>query len=130
MQGNNASDRPALSSDGLRVVFSTAATNFSAADKTSTRDIYVKDVPTGALTLVSSTAAGVAGNDTSGGAVLSPAGDKVLFQSYASNFSAAAPSGGIYVKDLNSNVLTLIAAFPQLGAGWRCWKTISSQTTG
>ena len=116
-QANNVSDGPDLSADGSRLVFSSPATNLAVADTNRARDVFVKDLATGVLQLASTTAAGVVGDNTSSGAQLSAAGDRVVFQSFASNFSAAAPQGGIYVKDLTSGALTLITAFPSAGGG-------------
>ena len=106
-QGDNASDAPNLSGNGSRVAFSSAATNLSAADTNRSRDVYVKDLTTGVLRLASTTAAGAVGDDTSGGAVLSSAGERVLFQSFAANFSA--PRGGGTFVGFVSNATNLVA---------------------
>ncbi len=46
------------SGDGARVAFSSTSTNLGEGDTDSSEDIYVKDLTTGALTLVTTSDAG------------------------------------------------------------------------
>ena len=50
---NGTSDQPTLSADGSRVAFVSTATNLAAADTTPDPDVFVKDLPTGTVTLIS-----------------------------------------------------------------------------
>jgi Tol biopolymer transport system component len=49
--GNGTSFNPSLSRDGRKVVFSSQATNLSAADPDSISDLYLKDLDAGALSV-------------------------------------------------------------------------------
>ena len=52
----------AISADGRYVVFTAAATNLTPADTDATKDVYRKDMASGAVTLVSVNSAGVKAN--------------------------------------------------------------------
>ncbi|HTI32559.1 MAG TPA: hypothetical protein VL422_02715, partial [Miltoncostaea sp.] len=52
----------AISADGRYVVFAAAATNLTAADTDAAKDVYRKDMASGAVTLVSVNSAGVKAN--------------------------------------------------------------------
>ena len=84
-QGNGWSDRPVFSPDGTQVVFDSTATNLVPADTNSSSDVFVKDLKTGAISRVSTDAAGAQANGPSSAAVFSPDGTKVAFASLASN---------------------------------------------
>lgn len=117
VQGNGNSRYAEISADGTKVLFQSQATNFVANDTNGADDIFVKDLTTGAITLVSH---GVNGNvglgsatgstSVSQGAVFSPDATKVLFSSLArlvtedtDNFS------DIYLKDLVSGEMQLMS---------------------
>jgi hypothetical protein len=100
---------PSLSADGTKVAFSTHATNFDPGDTDIYTDVYVKDLTTGALSLVSTTAAGLKGNRDSGSPSLSADGTKLAFLSRATNLN---PGDGdtrsdVYVKNLVTGSLRL-----------------------
>jgi Tol biopolymer transport system component len=100
-----------LSADGTKVAFASSATNLDPADTDAIADVYVKDLVTGDITLVSTSDAGVKGNDNSAGfgPELSGDGTKVAFSSRATNLDPADTDGfdDVYVKDLTSGDLTL-----------------------
>lgn len=102
---------PSISSDGSTVGFDTFATNLVANVTTAIDEVYVKNLATGGLTLVSQTAAGVAANAGSENAALSANGTIVAFDSAATNFGLMAPAGvyEIYVKNLSTGTLTLVS---------------------
>lgn len=108
-KGNGYSVRPSISADGTKLVFDSIATNFDTADGDTNFDVYVKDLVTGHVDLVSVTPGGVKGNDASFGAVISPDGTRVAFNSLASNLDPADPDSltDVYVKDLITGELFL-----------------------
>lgn len=101
---------PFLSADGTRVGFASDDVNLDPADADDSFDSFVKDLATGDLTLVSTSAAGVKANNVSGRPSLSADGRKALFRSFATNLhpgKTIAGSASIYLKDLATGDLTL-----------------------
>ncbi len=102
--GNGFSVGGVFSPDGTRVLFSSDASNLVAGDTNFAQDLFVKDLTTGEVTLVSGTAAGVVGNSSSSGSVFSADGTRVLFGSNASNLVAGDTNftQDLFVKDLTT----------------------------
>jgi uncharacterized repeat protein (TIGR01451 family) len=100
--GNGESFGPSLSADGRLVAFSSTATNLHPADTDAEFDVYVKDLATGAVTLVSRAADGTKANARTTGGAISADGTRVALSTGATNLH---PSGspGAYVKDLVSD---------------------------
>jgi Tol biopolymer transport system component len=111
--GWNAS--PSISDDGTKVAFQTKARNLDPADTDFKYDIYVKDLATGELTLVSTSDAGVKGNEDSTNPWISGNGTKVAFESNATNLDPSDPDPGldVYVKDLTTGGITLACTSDQ-----------------
>ena len=109
--GNDASNNASFSADGLKVVFESTATNLVAGDSNQRRDIFVKDLLNGEVSLVSSSVSGVAGNANSSNGKLSADGRYVLFISQAGNLTDEGPSGGmdLFIKDLHTEAIERIA---------------------
>ncbi len=109
VKANQKNQSPTLSADGTRVAFESAANNLHPKDPDYLWDIYVKDLVTGELWLVSSTKSGVKGNMSSYNAQISGNGARVVFQTYAANLHAKDTDDrvDIYVKDLASGDLIL-----------------------
>jgi Ca2+-binding RTX toxin-like protein len=108
VKGNGASAFPVLSSDGKRVAFISLATNLDPADTDTDWDVYEKNLTTGDISLVTSTAAGVHGNQTNQAALsISGAGKLVAFSSNATNLDGDDTDKvqDIYVK--NSTTCTI-----------------------
>ena len=104
---------PSLSADGRYVAFSSLATTLSAEDDDFFRDVFVRDLATGATTLVSRGAGafGGPGNGDSFEPSLSGDGRFVAFSSRADNLS---PEGDdapedVYVRDLAVNAAVLVS---------------------
>jgi Tol biopolymer transport system component len=118
-KGNGYSVRPSISADGTKVVFDSTATNLDPADGDTNFDVYVKDLVTGAVDLVSMTVGGVKGNEASFGAAISPDGTRVAFNSQAANLDPADPDGftDVYVKDLITGKLLLASTSDQGATG-------------
>ena len=85
--GNGASDRPVLSADGGLVAFRSFADNLVAGDTNRACDIFVRNLATGAVQLLSRRA-GALGNAGSSRPLLSGAGGTLVFQSWASDLMA------------------------------------------
>lgn len=100
--GATGSRFPAISDDGRYVAFASAATNLVAGDVNNRSDIFVKDRSTGAVTLVSVTAAGVQADRDCVAPSISGMGRYVAFGSQSTNLGGAPPNGNhnLFLKDL------------------------------
>ncbi len=112
VKGNRVSSlnsAPAISGDGTKVVFETASTNLDPADADIDGDIYVKDLTSGELTLVSTSDSGAKGNLSSAQPAISADGWTVSFTSAATNLDPADSSTDqdIFIKDLVTDEVTL-----------------------
>lgn len=86
MMGNGASFDFSLSSDGRRIAFLTRATDLGPSDANGKDDVFVRDVTTGELKLISLNAAGTSTpNDASVRPRISADGSVVVFESRASD---------------------------------------------
>ncbi|MDN5000397.1 Calx-beta domain-containing protein [Bradyrhizobium sp. GCM10027634] len=87
---------PSVSADGRFAVFDTDQ-SLVPQDTNGVHDVYLTDLTTGAITLVSQTAAGVVGNGVSDAYENTPQisadGSEVLFETTASNISPGATAG-------------------------------------
>src|SRR6266702_859941 len=110
VQGNGNSMDFAFSPDGTKVAFDTSSSNLLST-ATHTQDIFVKDLTTGAVMLVSADASGVEGNGSSSWPVFSPDGTEVAFVSFSSNLAPGATSftAQVYVKNLLTGAVTLVS---------------------
>ncbi len=106
--GSSSSDS-SLSADGTRVAFRSDATNLDPADTDLTFDVYVKDLPTGNITLASTSDSGMKGDGASYEVSLSADGTRVAFRSEAANLDPADTDFilDVYVKDLATGDITL-----------------------
>ncbi len=110
--GNRPSRGPVFSPDGTKVAFSSAASDLGPTDTNNTSDIYIRDLSTGATTLLSMNAAGTgAGNQQSAAPVFSPDGTKVAFTSDASDLVPhdANETTDVFVRDLATDATTLVS---------------------
>ncbi len=100
VQSNGTSDSASLSADGSKLVFTSTASNLVAG--VSGQQVYIKDLHTGVVSLVSSSGSGTAGNGASTEAHISADGTKVVFTSAATNFTLLDVNGNtdVFVKDL------------------------------
>ena len=109
---NGHSDRGGISADGRSVVFSSEAANLSAEDADPTTDVFVRNLVTNTLTLVSRAggAGGAASNGFSAGKSISGDGSRVAFDSIATNLSSEDNDiQSSFVRDLQTNVLTYVS---------------------
>jgi ELWxxDGT repeat protein len=110
-QGNSGSWGPVFSPDGAKVVFYSEASNLVSGDTNSAYDNFVKNLGTGAITRVSTDAAGAQGNGTFLLSVFSPDGSKVALYSNASNLVSGDTNNAydIFVKDLVTGTITRVS---------------------
>jgi Tol biopolymer transport system component len=98
-----------MTANGRWVVFT--ASKLLAEDNTRDKsDVYIRDMLTGEVKLVSKTADGIQQNGYSSYASVTPDGRHVAFVSSATNLDAAVPysnQGHLYVKDLHTGALVL-----------------------
>src|SRR5690242_10950243 len=115
---NNSSQILMFSPDGTKVVFESAATNLIAAGANGHQHIFIKDLTTGAVTLVSMDANGIQGNGNSTDFTFSPDGTKVAFDSASTNLISGGTTGSqVFVKDLTTLAVTRVSADPNGIAG-------------
>jgi len=111
VQADGHSYEPAFAPDGARVVFTSYASNLVSDDFNEVSDVFVKNLSTGAVTRVSTNAAGEEADGYSSGAVFSPDGARVFFVSTATNLVAGDTNNAadIFVKDLFSGAIARVS---------------------
>ena len=109
----NLSGSPLFSADSSKVFFVSRSSNFAVGDTNNSDDIFVKDLNTGAISIVNAAADGAVGN--SGVNYLNNlrpfANDtRLMFMSNASNLVAGDTNGknDLFVKDLVTGKVTLV----------------------
>jgi Tol biopolymer transport system component len=110
--GDGNSLEPAISGDGRYVVFASRAKNLSSAAKAGKREIFVKDVKTGTVTLASRAdgAGGAAADGNSYDPWISGDGRYVAFASGAENLSSEDVAfNDVFVRDLLTGTTTLVS---------------------
>ncbi len=104
---------PAISGDGTKVAFTTAASNLGAGDLRGRTQVFVRDLKARTTTLVSrrSGSRGAIANEYSADPAISRDGRYVAFASAADNLAAASGSEGsrIYVRDLETQRTTAVS---------------------
>jgi Tol biopolymer transport system component len=110
VEADAACRRPSLSGDGRFVSFESAASNLVAGDTNQVRDVFVKDMLTGAVHRVSVSSTGAEGDSDSWLASITPDGRHVGFFSYASNLDPVDGDGlaGAFVHDTWTGVTRLV----------------------
>ena len=111
---NGNSRALSLSANGGKVAFQSTADNLSAAD-VATDDIFVRDLATGAVTLVSRRSntllgtPGAAADDVSTRPHISADGRWVAFASEADNLAGATYLESVFVRDLQTSRTELVS---------------------
>lgn len=105
----------ALSADGRYYVFMSNSCDVVSGDMNGTTDVFVRDLQTGATTLVSRTASGGTANSCSDAAVMSADGRFVAFQSTATDLDGTATSSAsgwrqVYRWDRYTGEIRLVSA--------------------
>jgi Tol biopolymer transport system component len=108
--GDANSLEPAISADGHYVAFVSRAKNLSPAAKKGNREVFVRDMQTGTVTLASRANGpnGAAASGFAGEPSISADGRYVAFTSFDPDLSGeATPDGGVYVRDLQAGTTIL-----------------------
>ena len=112
-KGAGPSSGGSLSGDGRYVAFQSSAANLDPADTDHNSDVFLRDLQTDQLTLVSRAdgTGGAKANLESSFPVLSADGRHVAFTSRASNLDPADPDtrSDVYVRDLQTGDTTLVS---------------------
>lgn len=108
---NGGSGTSSLSSDGAMLAFQSFATNLVPDDTATFSEIFVKDTRTGAITRVSTDAAGVPGNGKSEIPAITPDGNLVVFGSDAGNLVPGDTNGqtDVFLKNLATGGITRVS---------------------
>ncbi|MBE9478479.1 MAG: PD40 domain-containing protein, partial [Chloroflexi bacterium] len=116
-EANGASDWPEISADGLTVVFASTASNLVDGDTNGVEDVFVVDLQSGVVELVSHPATGGQANEPCSQPVISGDGRFVTFVSAATNLVPGATAGleEIYLFDRSDGSLQWVSA-PHIGA--------------
>ncbi len=104
-----------ISSDGTFICFSTTATNMIPADSNGKGDVFVKNLVTGDLELISVAITGGVGNGDSMQPAMTPDGRYVTFASWATNLVGDDTNGvyDIFVRDRLMGTTTRITKTQQ-----------------
>lgn len=115
VQGDAGSNDPAITPDGRFVAFGTNATNLVPGDTNGVYDLFVRDLETGALDLVSAGLDGAPANAAAYQARISDDGRFVTFYSDASNLVAGDTNGAtdVFVRDRQEGSTTRLPAGAQ-----------------
>ena len=111
-----------ISEDGRYVVFSSNATNLIENDTNGFFDVFLKDMVTGEISLISRSSSGVQGNQLSSSPEITSDGRYVFFSSRASNLVANDNNGysDIFLFDRFTNELSIVSQTSTgLQGGWR-----------
>lgn len=104
---------PSVSADGNFLVFESGATNLVSNDGNHRADIFRKNLTTGEIVLVSRSSQGTQGNFESMRPKVSPDGNIVVFETYATNLVDGLTLNGkrqVLVKNIKDNTVTLVSA--------------------
>jgi len=117
--GNSFSLHPNFSPDGTHLLFWSVSTNLVPGVPFGIEQLYMKDLTTGSVSLVSGDVNGVPGNGASFNPnnscqvlMFSPDGTKVVFESAASNLVLGGTNLNIqiFIKDITTGAVTLVSA--------------------
>lgn len=112
----------AFSADSQLIAFASDAGNLTLNDFNGSADIFVRDISSGTITLVSSALNGASGNGPSFNPQLSADGRYVLFESEAKDLVANDSNGttrDVFVRDLLNQTTTLVSVNMTGGSGNR-----------
>jgi Tol biopolymer transport system component len=111
LSSDGASAAASVSADGRYVAFESNASNLTALDTNGLKDIFVRDLNTGIISLVSVSSAGVQGNGPSSAPAISADGRYVAFASRSTNLITPAANGltHIFLRDLTGGTTSLVS---------------------
>lgn len=116
---NGSCFRPSISGDGRFVAYASNADNLAVPASSTETNVYVHDRELGVTTLASQNAFHQAASDGCFLPALSADGTRVAFVSRATNLGPAVSGVDLqlYVRDLGSDVVTLVSAAPSGAQG-------------
>jgi Tol biopolymer transport system component len=110
IEGDDASQQPAISADGRFVVFESLASNLVAGDGNGASDVFLRDRQAGTTVRVNLSSAGVEANLQSHHASVSSDGRYVAFDSAATNLSSQDSNGvDVFRRDTSAGVTILVS---------------------
>lgn len=111
-QANGLSGQPSISHDGSLITFTSDATNLVASDANGVRDIFLKNISTGAMSLISVNSSGVQADKDSYQSRISWDGSAVVFVSDADNLSASDTNScsDIFVRNISASTTNLVSS--------------------
>jgi len=111
VEANGTNTEAVISADGAWVAFSSFANNLVAGDTNGLLDIYLYEVATGAIALISVDSAGVQGNSTSTTPSISSDGRYIAFPSLSNNLIASDTNGtyDVFVRDRVNGTTTRVS---------------------
>jgi Tol biopolymer transport system component len=127
--GNSASQDPVFSPDGTEIAFVSWSTDLGPGDSNFFSDVYLRDLTTGEVTLISANGAGTSGgNEDSFGPVFSPDGTRIAFESRANDLGPTDQDRGardedVYVRDLATGTTSLVSV-DGAGTGSGTWPSV------
>jgi Mg-chelatase subunit ChlD len=106
-QSNGASHDPVVSADGRYVAFRSSASNLVTGDTNGQQDVFRKDIQTSTTILVSVGTGGAKGNALSDDPQISDDGNRIAFQSDATNLVSGDTNGvrDAFVRDVAAGTL-------------------------
>lgn len=120
-QANADSDWPAWSPDGALLAFDSAASNLVDSDQNPDRDVFVKNLSSGGVSLISTQANGAPALLPHSAPRWSRDGRRIAFTSQATNLitplADANAQEDVYVKTLATGAVQLVSALPDRGNG-------------
>jgi hypothetical protein len=121
--GDGTSGNVAVSANGRYVVFTSAADNLAPGNlapgtglPAGEQQVYVKDLQTGTLSLVSQTANGVVGDGGASSVAISDDGQTIVFADNSDNLVPGASDGQLYEATLSNGVVTSLSVVSEAGA--------------
>jgi Tol biopolymer transport system component len=111
-QANNHSTNPAISANGRYVAFSSSADNLVAGDTNGTFDVFLRDLQTGATTMVSISSGGAPANYGAYGPSISADGRYVAFVSASDSLVAGDTNVfnfDVFVRDTQVNTTVRVS---------------------
>lgn len=115
--GDGESKRPAMTGDGLYVVYDSVATNLADDPNGATRDVFLHNTQQGFNALVSRAPGGPGADGPSLEAVVSAGGPNIAFTSYATNLFAGDANAAADVFVRRPGGLDLVSATPSGAPG-------------
>lgn len=121
VQGNGASNEPAVSPDGNWIAYTSAATNLTAGDTNQAKDIFVRDMSAGTTGRASLGALDQEGNSDSTMPAVTDNAKRIIFRSTATNLveSDTNNEADIFVREWRGSAYptSVMEIAPKMGPG-------------